>query len=182
MRVIAGELKGQQLVAPRGWKVRPTSERVREAVFSTLGSAGRGRRRPRPLLRHRGAGDRGALPRRRPRDAGRPRHAPGARQRRAARAARPRRPRPRRRRGAGSAAARPPGGGRLRPRLRRAPYKLADLVARQLDTHLPGVLAPGGRAVVESGARRPLAIGSLERLRQRRYGAADISIYALEDE
>src|SRR6202000_3386560 len=38
MRVIAGELKGQQLVAPRGWKVRPTSERVREAVFSTLGA------------------------------------------------------------------------------------------------------------------------------------------------
>src|SRR5215831_8120836 len=37
MRVVAGELKGQRLVAPRGWKVRPTSERVREAVFSTLG-------------------------------------------------------------------------------------------------------------------------------------------------
>ena len=63
-----------------------------------------------------------------------------------------------------------------------APYKLADLVARQLDTHLAGVLAPGGRAVVESGARRPLAIASLERLRQRRYGAADVSIYALEGE
>ncbi|HET8862798.1 MAG TPA: RsmD family RNA methyltransferase, partial [Solirubrobacterales bacterium] len=37
MRVIAGELKGQRLVAPRGWKVRPTSDRVREAVFSALG-------------------------------------------------------------------------------------------------------------------------------------------------
>ena len=37
MRVIAGKLKGQKLVAPQGWKVRPTSERVREAVFSTLG-------------------------------------------------------------------------------------------------------------------------------------------------
>ena len=36
-------------------------------------------------------------------------------------------------------------------------------MARQLDTHLPGVLAPGGRAVIESGARRPLAIGSLLR-------------------
>jgi len=58
-----------------------------------------------------------------------------------------------------------------------APYKLADLVAEQLDTHLPGVLAADGRAVVESGARRPLAIDSLERLRQRRYGAADVSIY-----
>src|SRR4051794_5028780 len=37
MRVIAGELKGQRLVAPRGWKVRPTSDRVREATFSALG-------------------------------------------------------------------------------------------------------------------------------------------------
>ena len=37
LRVIAGELKGQRLVAPRGWKVRPTSDRVREAIFSALG-------------------------------------------------------------------------------------------------------------------------------------------------
>src|SRR6476659_824633 len=37
MRCIAGELKGQRLVAPRGWKVRPTSDRVREATFSALG-------------------------------------------------------------------------------------------------------------------------------------------------
>src|SRR5688572_15570243 len=37
MRVIAGEFKGRRLVAPRGWKVRPTSDRVREAVFSALG-------------------------------------------------------------------------------------------------------------------------------------------------
>ena len=37
MRVIAGELRGQRLVAPRGWRVRPTSDRVREAVFSALG-------------------------------------------------------------------------------------------------------------------------------------------------
>ena len=36
--MIAGELKGgQRLVAPRGWKVRPTSDRVREAIFSALG-------------------------------------------------------------------------------------------------------------------------------------------------
>src|ERR1044072_3294664 len=37
MRVIAGDLKGQRLVAPKGWKVRPTSDRVREAIFSALG-------------------------------------------------------------------------------------------------------------------------------------------------
>jgi 16S rRNA (guanine966-N2)-methyltransferase len=38
MRVIAGELGGRSLVAPRGRQVRPTSDRVREALFSILGS------------------------------------------------------------------------------------------------------------------------------------------------
>jgi 16S rRNA (guanine966-N2)-methyltransferase len=59
-----------------------------------------------------------------------------------------------------------------------APYRLADRVKDPLDIHLPGLLAPEGRAVVESAAGRPLRIDSLERLRQRRYGAADVSIYA----
>lgn len=34
---MAGSLGGRALVAPRGWKVRPTSERAREAIFSALG-------------------------------------------------------------------------------------------------------------------------------------------------
>jgi 16S rRNA (guanine966-N2)-methyltransferase len=64
-----------------------------------------------------------------------------------------------------------------------APYKLADRVGQQLETHLPALLAPEGRAVVESGARRPLRLGGgLRALRQRRYGSAEVSIYALEDE
>ena len=37
MRVIAGALGGRRLVAPRGMETRPTSERVREALFSALG-------------------------------------------------------------------------------------------------------------------------------------------------
>ncbi len=37
MRVIAGALGGRRLVAPRGLRTRPTSDRVREAIFSTLG-------------------------------------------------------------------------------------------------------------------------------------------------
>jgi 16S rRNA (guanine966-N2)-methyltransferase len=37
MRVIGGYLGGRQLLAPRGWQVRATPERVREAVFSALG-------------------------------------------------------------------------------------------------------------------------------------------------
>jgi 16S rRNA (guanine966-N2)-methyltransferase len=37
VRVIGGELGGRRLVAPRGRSTRPTSDRVREAVFSALG-------------------------------------------------------------------------------------------------------------------------------------------------
>jgi 16S rRNA (guanine966-N2)-methyltransferase len=38
MRVVGGRLGGRTLVAPRGRLTRPTPERVREAVFSILGS------------------------------------------------------------------------------------------------------------------------------------------------
>ena len=38
MRVIGGRLGGRALVAPRGRATRPTPERVREALFSILGS------------------------------------------------------------------------------------------------------------------------------------------------
>src|SRR3954468_12335233 len=38
MRVIAGAHKGRRLVAPRGTGTRPTSDRVREALFSILGA------------------------------------------------------------------------------------------------------------------------------------------------
>ena len=37
MRVIAGQYGGRELVAPRGQSTRPTSDRVREALFSILG-------------------------------------------------------------------------------------------------------------------------------------------------
>ena len=178
MRVIAGELKGQRLVAPRGWKVRPTSDRVREAVFSVLGervdgatvldlycgtgalaieALSRGAagavlvdRDTRPAL---GNVERLGLSERVElvcADAGRWLAGIGE-------------------------------GEEASPFdlvFVDAPYKLADRVAQDLNTHLPRLLAPGGRAVVESGARRPLAIDSLERLRQRRYGAADVSVYA----
>jgi 16S rRNA (guanine(966)-N(2))-methyltransferase RsmD len=36
MRVIAGEFGGRRLAAPRGKATRPTSDRVREALFMTL--------------------------------------------------------------------------------------------------------------------------------------------------
>jgi 16S rRNA (guanine(966)-N(2))-methyltransferase RsmD len=175
--VIAGELKGQQLMAPRGWQVRPTSERVREAIFSTLGErvedadvldlyCGTGALAIEALSR--GAA-RATLVDRDTRPALGNVERLGLRDRVEL---------VRGDAGAWLAAAAGAQGRRYDLVFIDAPYKLADLVAAELDTHLAGVLAIGGRAVVESGARRPLAIGSLERLRQRRYGAADVSIYA----
>lgn len=40
MRVVAGELGGRRLEAPRGTEVRPTSDRVRESVFASLVTLG----------------------------------------------------------------------------------------------------------------------------------------------
>jgi 16S rRNA (guanine966-N2)-methyltransferase len=38
MRVVAGSLRGRRLVAPAGRDTRPTSDRVREAMFNALAS------------------------------------------------------------------------------------------------------------------------------------------------
>ncbi len=40
MRVIGGELRGRRLAAPPGTAIRPTSDRVREAIFDILYSQG----------------------------------------------------------------------------------------------------------------------------------------------
>jgi 16S rRNA (guanine966-N2)-methyltransferase len=176
VRVIAGELRGRTLVAPRGWKVRPTSDRVREAVFSALGGVGGARvldlycgtgalaiealsrgaesavlvdRDTRPALgnvERLGLGER-AKPIRD--DVGR------------------------------WLASRSgdPTAERFDLVFVDAPYRLADRVGQELNAHLPSLLAAGGRAIVESSARRPLRIESLEQLRQRRYGAADVAFY-----
>jgi 16S rRNA (guanine966-N2)-methyltransferase len=38
MRVVAGELRGRRLAAPRGGSTRPTTDKVREAVLNALAS------------------------------------------------------------------------------------------------------------------------------------------------
>lgn len=43
MRIIGGEYKGRRLHTPRGAVVRPTADRVREAIFNILGGTCRGR-------------------------------------------------------------------------------------------------------------------------------------------
>jgi 16S rRNA (guanine(966)-N(2))-methyltransferase RsmD len=177
MRVIAGELKGQRLVAPRGWKVRPTSDRVREAIFSALGDRVEGAR---VIDLYCGTGalaiealSRGAasavLVDRDTRPALGNIQRLGLEQR----AELVRADAVRWLEGVSASSA----AGKFDLVFVDAPYRLADLVAQALHTHLPHLLAEGGRAVVESGARRPLAIDSLEPLRQRRYGAADVTIY-----
>jgi 16S rRNA (guanine966-N2)-methyltransferase len=61
------------------------------------------------------------------------------------------------------------------------PYKLADRLAPELAKHLPPRLARFARLVVESSARRPLAIDLPERkwqlVDERRIGEALIRIY-----
>ncbi len=177
MRVIAGELKGRKLVAPRGWKVRPTSDRVREATFSALGEVGGAR----VLDLYCGTGalaiealSRGAagavLVDRDTRPALGNVERLGLRKR--AELVRSDVPRWL------AAQVVIPDAPRFDLVFVDAPYRLAERVGQELDTHLPRLLAEGGRAVVESAARRPLRLESLERLRQRRYGAADVSFYA----
>jgi len=177
MRVIAGDLKGRGLVAPRGWKVRPTSDRVREAIFSTLGERVRGAR---VLDLYCGTGalaiealSRGAagavLVDRDTRPAlGNVERLGLAERAELVRA------------DVGrwlASFVQAPEAERFDLVFVDAPYRLADRVEQELDTQLPAVLADDGRVVVESGARRPLRIEALPRLRQRRYGAADVSIY-----
>jgi len=199
MRVIAGEFKGQRLVVPRGWKVRPTSDRVREAIFSALGEVTGARvldlycgtgalaiealsrgavravlvdRDTRPALgnvERLGLGERTELVRA---------DIPRWLESQSATAGADPSPGNSRERGPGEGSA-----PAVVP-VRRfdlvfvdAPYKLADRVGQELNTHLPRLLADRGRAVVESGARRPLRLDSLEELRQRRYGATDVSFY-----
>ena len=36
MRIIAGELKGRRLMTPSDYRVRPTTDKVKEAVFSMV--------------------------------------------------------------------------------------------------------------------------------------------------
>ncbi|MEY3691265.1 MAG: hypothetical protein RJB57_920, partial [Actinomycetota bacterium] len=40
MRVVSGELRGRRIESPSGEATRPTTDKVREAVFNALGSTG----------------------------------------------------------------------------------------------------------------------------------------------
>ncbi|MGA7435676.1 MAG: RsmD family RNA methyltransferase [Solirubrobacterales bacterium] len=172
MRVIAGRLGGRQLLAPKGWKVRPTSERVREALFSALGDISG--YRVADLYCGTGALGIEAISR-------------GAASATLV-----------------DSDTRPAMGnvhnlGLIEEiELVRAeatswlstrngqlfdlvlidpPYRMAEGVAADLDRDLPGILAPGGRVVVESAAKFPLELPSLEAVRERRYGRTLVTFH-----
>jgi len=175
MRVIAGTWGGRRLQAPPGSATRPTSDRVREALFSVLGGRIDGAR---VLDLFAGSGALGleALSR-------------GAAEAtfvdtasaaiRSVRAnletlggeATVRRADARRFLGAASAAARQYDLVFLDP-----PYGMAGRLGRELTVALPPVLAPGAAVVAESDRRAPLELG-LPLLDERRYGDTLIRIH-----
>ena len=176
MRVIAGRWGGRRLQAPPGDATRPTSDRVREALFSILGDRVDGAR---VLDLFAGSGalgiealSRGAA------HATFVDSAPAAI--RSLRAnlealgadADVRRADARRFLGSASAAGRYYDLVFLDP-----PYRLAGRVGGELAAVLPAVLAPGAAVVVESDRRAPLDL-ALPLIDERRYGDTLIRIHA----
>jgi len=175
MRVIAGRYGGRRLQAPPGDATRPTSDRVREALFSVLGAQVDGAR---VLDLFAGSGalgiealSRGAA------EVAFVDSAPAAI--RAVRAnlealgaaAEVRRADARRFLGAASAASRQYDLVFLDP-----PYRLAGRLGGELTRALPAVLAPGAAVVAESDRRHELELG-LPILDERRYGDTLIRIH-----
>jgi 16S rRNA (guanine966-N2)-methyltransferase len=173
VRVVAGELRGRRIEAPRGAVVRPTADRVREAIFSILGDVAGAR----VLDLYCGTGALGieavsrgvasatlvdtrtATVRRNVRGLGLEDRCTIVR----------------------SDALR---------YLRRAgerfdlifcdpPYKLADRLGAGLDPLIPEFLAERGRVIVESSKREPLRL-SLPILVERRYGDTTIAVHGEE--
>jgi 16S rRNA (guanine966-N2)-methyltransferase len=176
MRVVAGRYGGRRLVTPAGTATRPTSDRVREALFSVLGSLVQDAR---VLDLYAGSGALGieALSRgaasavfvdRSPRAVAAIRANLDALGIEA----------DVRRRDAGAA---------LRAASARAdaydlvfldpPYRRAAGLGRELSEALPAVLAPGARVVSESDRREPLELG-FPLADERRYGDTVIRIHA----
>jgi 16S rRNA (guanine966-N2)-methyltransferase len=170
VRVVAGELKGRRLIAPRGAEIRPTSDRAREALFSILGDVGG----LRVLDLFCGTGalaieaiSRGAasaiLVDTRPDPARANVEALGLSDRADVVAS-------------DALEFLRAGGGGFDLILCDPPYTLAARLGPDLDQSLLARLLPGGRIAVESSARDPLDLGR-EPWRERRYGEALLRIY-----
>jgi 16S rRNA (guanine966-N2)-methyltransferase len=176
VRVVAGELRGRRLASPpRRADVRPTSDRVREALFAMLGDVSATRvldlfcgtgalgiealsrgaaeatlvdsdaRLARRNVSQLGLGDRAEVVR------------------------------------ADARAFLRRGGPTFDLVFCDPPYRLAHRLGPELDQHLPPRLAPGARVITESAARRPLELG-LPLVRERAYGDTLIRVHAWEGE
>jgi 16S rRNA (guanine966-N2)-methyltransferase len=172
MRVVAGELRGRRLAAPPCTRIRPTADRVREALFSILGDVsgaavldlfcGTGALAIEALSR---GADRAVLVDTDVTTARRNLGGLGLE----GRAAVVRSEAIRYLRGDAPQ--------RFDLIFCDPPYKLADRLEAELEPLIPPHLAPGGRVIVESAARRPLDLG-LPLLRERRYGDTLVRIHA----
>ena len=175
MRVIAGSYKGRTLKAPSGEATRPTSDRVREALFSILGGRTHGAR---VLDLFAGSGALGleALSRGAARVTfvdDRPAAISVVKANLKALDADADVRRGDALRFLNSASA---GGAQYDLVFLDPPYRLAERLAPPLSEALPAVLAPGAVAVAESDRRAPLAL-SLPLLDERLYGDTLIRIY-----
>jgi 16S rRNA (guanine966-N2)-methyltransferase len=163
VRIVAGELGGRRLEAPRGAAVRPTADRVREALFSILGDVsdasvldlycGTGALGIEALSRGAATAE---LVDTRPATARRNVEALGLEDR--ATVVRSDAMRYLRRQDA-----------RFDLVFCDPPYELAAGLAPELDELAPSRLAEGGRLITESGVRRPIEL-DLPLLVERRYG------------
>jgi len=175
VRVIAGQWGGRRLQAPRGDAIRPTSDRVREALFSVLGAQVDGAR---VLDLFAGSGalglealSRGAAEATFVDSAAAAIRAVRANLEALGGEAVVRRADARRFLGAASEAARQYDLVFLDP-----PYRLAGRLGNELTAALPAVLAPGATVVSESDRRVPLDLG-LPLHDERRYGDTLIRIH-----
>ena len=175
MRVIAGRWGGRRLQAPPGDAVRPTSDRVREALFSVLASRVPGAR---VLDLFAGSGalgiealSRGAASATFVDSAAPALKALNANLGTLGAEAEVRRQDALRFLGGASADGREYDLVFLDP-----PYRLAGRLGGELSAILPAVLAPGGLAIAESDRREPLDLG-LPLLDERRYGDTLIRIH-----
>jgi 16S rRNA (guanine966-N2)-methyltransferase len=175
LRITGGELGGRRIRAPRGARdLRPTTERVREAVFSILGEVsgarvldlfcGTGALGIEALSR--GASEATLVD---TRPAAARRNVESLELTDRARAVRADAARFLRRVEAGS----------FDLVLCDPPYRLADRLAADLDPLIRRVLAEGGRVVIESSPDRPLPL-SLPLLTERAYGDTLIRVHADE--
>jgi 16S rRNA (guanine966-N2)-methyltransferase len=177
MRVVAGELGGRRLLAPRGHRVRPTSDRVREAIFSALGDVsgatvadlycGTGALGIEALSR--GAAKATLVDRDTRAALGNVRNLGLEERAQLVRADLVR--------WVSDTAGR---GDTYDLVFLDPPYRLAARLGPEIDKHLPRLLAEGGRVIVESSAARPLALESLPRLRERRYGGTLVAFHGEE--